>query len=276
MDRQAVIRTGSRCSRLAVVCVRLLCALLLTTIIALCMQHYIRGSRSSRLAVVCVGLLCVLLLTTNIVLYMYYSNVKEEKDSKDQTIISLSVNFTAERETLLSSIRNLTEERDQLKSSYQNLTEERDHINKNLTEEGGQQMNPKHILNGEKHLGRHFRSSYYYISTERKTWTEARQDCRERGADLVIINSREEQKFIYTEDQYVWIGLSDTHTEGVWKWVDGSPLTTAFWNVGEPNDYHKGEDCAVFQPDNPPLKTWNDIPCCYEAGWICETTLPSS
>ncbi|KAL7855606.1 hypothetical protein AOLI_G00192100 [Acnodon oligacanthus] len=152
-------------------------------------------------------------------------DVKEEKDSKDQTILSLSVNFTGERETLLSSIRNLTEERDQLKSSYHNLVEERDHINKSFIEEGGQQMNPKHILN-DKASWKTFRNSYYYVSTVRKTWAEARQDCRERGADLVVINSREEQKFIYTEDQYVWIGLSDRHAEGEWKWVDGSPLTT--------------------------------------------------
>ncbi|XP_036418070.1 C-type lectin domain family 10 member A-like [Colossoma macropomum] len=144
-----------------------------------------KGSRCSRLAVVCVGLLCVLLLTTNIV---FYINVKEEKDGLAQTISSLKVNFTAGRETLLSSIRNLTEERDQLKSSYQNLTEERDQKNRWLD---------KLRLEDLKKFG----SSYYYFSTDRKSWSEARRDCRERGADLVIINSREEQEFIKNEKQ---------------------------------------------------------------------------
>ncbi|XP_061073721.1 CD209 antigen-like protein A [Conger conger] len=70
-----------------------------------------------------------------------------------------------------------------------------------------------------------FSSKCYYFSTERKSWKDSRIHCIKWAADLVIIESDEEQEFInkYIQDYY-WIGLSDSETEGTWLWVDGTPL----------------------------------------------------
>uniref|UniRef100_A0A8C1XEA5 Si:ch211-232p21.6 n=1 Tax=Cyprinus carpio TaxID=7962 RepID=A0A8C1XEA5_CYPCA len=67
---------------------------------------------------------------------------------------------------------------------------------------------------------------FYVFSIDVKDWNSSRQRCQDLGGDLVIINSNEEQKFlakqihaIGTQTLY-WIGLTDSHTEGVWLWVD--------------------------------------------------------
>lgn len=39
----------------------------------------------------------------------------------------------------------------------------------------------------------YFRPSFYYISSIAKSWKDSRDDCLQRGADLAIINTKEEQ-----------------------------------------------------------------------------------
>ncbi|KAI3352775.1 hypothetical protein L3Q82_019352, partial [Scortum barcoo] len=69
-------------------------------------------------------------------------------------------------------------------------------------------------------------SSFYFISSQRKSWEDSRQDCKDRGADLVIVNGKEEQEFINSLKQILWIGLTDRDGEERWKWVDGSVLNS--------------------------------------------------
>ncbi|KAL7841358.1 hypothetical protein SRHO_G00250490 [Serrasalmus rhombeus] len=115
----------------------------------------------------------------------------------------------------------------------------------------------------------YFSSSIYYISTEKKSWYGSRQECRKTGADLVTIHNKEEQDFIemLRRGQKVWIGLTDRETEGIWKWVDGSGLTTRFWGHGDPTGYG---DCVVTGHRSDPVNNWADYTCNYQFVWICK------
>ncbi|XP_031670678.1 C-type lectin domain family 4 member M-like isoform X3 [Oncorhynchus kisutch] len=163
---------------------------------------------------------------------------------RDQLQISCNT-LTAERDQIQTNNNSLTKERDQLQTSNNTLTAERDQLqtsNNTLTEERDQLQKETECLkqslvqkvcpDGWKKLG----SSCYYVSTETKSWEESRQDCRNRGADLVVIKSKDDQTFVNWlcgVKNYVWIGLTDSVSEGTWKWVDDTPLTTKYWNSGQ-------------------------------------------
>ncbi|XP_024601698.1 CD209 antigen isoform X2 [Neophocaena asiaeorientalis asiaeorientalis] len=117
-----------------------------------------------------------------------------------------------------------------------------------------------------------FQGSCYLFSWTQSDWKSAVSSCKDIGAQLVIIKSPEEQKFLkiwYVRyNKPTWIGLSDHHNEGTWKWVDNSPLQLSFWKKGEPNN-HEDEDCVELYNDG-----WNDGKCSTQNSWICEK--PSS
>ncbi|XP_059361636.1 CD209 antigen-like protein A [Carassius carassius] len=104
-----------------------------------------------------------------------------------------------------------------------------------------------------------------------KNWDESRRYCREREADLIIINNREEQDFVKNisgGSELFWIGLTDIEVEDRWKWVDGSTLTSGFWVSGEPNNYQGKEDCANIHSSG-----WFDTHCNNSVKWICEKNI---
>uniref|UniRef100_A0A8C9V9T3 C-type lectin domain-containing protein n=1 Tax=Scleropages formosus TaxID=113540 RepID=A0A8C9V9T3_SCLFO len=118
-----------------------------------------------------------------------------------------------------------------------------------------------------------FSSRCYFFSasegTRRKSWPDARADCVDRGADLVEVESKEKDPHVWHLTGF-WMGLRDIHTEGVWKWLNGTELTVGYWMDGEPNDQYSTEDCAATYLKPNPLKSWNDAPCSTKLYWICE------
>ncbi|KAM9399132.1 uncharacterized protein ACWYII_031470 isoform 1-T1 [Salvelinus alpinus] len=240
--------------------------------------------RYSGAAAVCLGLLCVLLLAgiTGLLLYQRnqltsYSSLTKEGDQLQTSDNNLTAErdqpqtsnnpLTKERDQLQISCNNLTEEGDQLQTRYNTLTKERDQLQKEI-ERLKQSLVEKVCPQGWKKLG----SSCYYVSTEYKSWEESRQDCRDRGADLVVINSQEKQtlvNWLCGRRNYVWIGLTDSVTEGTWKWVDDTPLTTTFWNSGKPYG-GVALNCVYFFSSSSDTGAWWDYYCYYKYRWICE------
>ncbi|XP_055780097.1 C-type lectin domain family 4 member E-like [Salvelinus fontinalis] len=226
--------------------------------------------RYSGAATVCLGLLCVLLLAgiTGLLLYQRNQLTCSNTLTKERDPLQISCNnLTAERDQLQTSNNTLTKDEDQLQTRYNTLTKERDQLQKEI-KRLKQSTVEKVCPQGWKKLG----SSCYYVSTELKSWKESRQDCRDRGADLVVINSQEKQtlvNWLCGRRNYVWIGLTDSVTEGTWKWVYDTPLTTKYWNSGQPNG-GRAENCVYFYSWSSDTGEWWDYYCYYKYRWICE------
>ncbi|KAF4118196.1 hypothetical protein G5714_000247 [Onychostoma macrolepis] len=214
-----------------------------------------RGSRCLVLIAVGLGLICVLLLVFIILqnititaerdLINSYKNTVEDFN---QTINSLQDNYT-----------DLMTEKHQLQNNFSSLSQKKLELESKVTS-----LSDKLNMDASKRV-------CFFISNELKSWSDSRQYCRERGADLVIINTEEKQKFISSlVKERAWIGLSDTENEGNMTWVDNSTLKQGFWLRGEPNNQDGNEDCIELMPSHPALNNWNDLPCSEKRKGFCE------
>ncbi|CAM4608277.1 unnamed protein product [Leuciscus chuanchicus] len=229
-NSQTPQHTGSdtvrnRSSKAALMCLALLCVLLLTAVIVLCVHIKTKSTNYTEETHQLLNKISILTEET----HQQQTKISSltEKTHQQQTKIS---NLTVERDELLTRNTQLTKERDGLSSSNLDLIKHRDQLNKEKNELSkslrvkGKQNRLKIKLDGWIY----YKSSLYFISSENKSWTESRRYCTERGADLIIINNREEQGFVknISANVIVWTGLTDSDVENTWKWVDGSTLTS--------------------------------------------------
>ncbi|XP_026156725.1 CD209 antigen-like protein A [Mastacembelus armatus] len=110
-----------------------------------------------------------------------------------------------------------------------------------------------------------FGCSCYFKSTQEKYWFESRSDCINKEANLVSINSKEEQEFVtkLNAKGQSWISLFRESTWAYnWKWVDVSALTETFWATGHGNGYYGS--CCDQQGK------WTQSYYYNKKTWICE------
>uniref|UniRef100_A0A8C0ZMD2 C-type lectin domain-containing protein n=1 Tax=Castor canadensis TaxID=51338 RepID=A0A8C0ZMD2_CASCN len=103
-----------------------------------------------------------------------------------------------------------------------------------------------------------FQSSCYFFFMNTMTWTLSLNNCSGMGAHLVIINTQEEQEFLFhtkPRKREFYIGLTDqVFNSSFWDLTPTMLLFFSFWYVGEPND----------------IKNWNDVCCFLNMFQICE------
>ncbi|XP_077950748.1 macrophage mannose receptor 1-like [Gasterosteus aculeatus] len=107
-----------------------------------------------------------------------------------------------------------------------------------------------------------------------KSWSAARDYCREHYTDLAKIENDEEQNKVNSAkpNHYIkaWIGLYRVP----WTWSDKSQSSLRFWDSIGPNNADNKEFCGFKRPSH----QWNDADCSRLFPFVCHqvTTLKTT
>uniref|UniRef100_A0A3P9Q1D3 Asialoglycoprotein receptor 1-like n=1 Tax=Poecilia reticulata TaxID=8081 RepID=A0A3P9Q1D3_POERE len=210
--------------------------------------------------------------------FLLEENINLTRDNK-----KLSSDFTIQVYNLTQQKQNLTEELSQVKKTNQDLQTDKETLSRQIetikktwTEQKLRIINEYcHRRNNDRSSScesgwTHCQSSCYAVNnvrpTERKTWTEAQEDCKRKTSVLTVVGSEEEKLFLdntsWNGDGITgyWIGLRAEG--GRWKWINGSDLTNQVWIPKQPVD-----DYCVTSLQN---REWTSVRCTERNAWVCE------
>ncbi|KAM4678132.1 asialoglycoprotein receptor 1-like [Discoglossus pictus] len=237
------------------------------------------------------GLLSVIVGLILILLGVIVTDIQPEKKEKDQNIeyqignLSLSVHLQIQQ--MSENGKMLMEKLKETDMSVQKIMEDisKDIVQHDIRTVRAAVVKLSKIVKKLQYNGTQicpedwtqFNSSCYYFSNAGKSWEDAKKHCESENSHLVVINTKEEQKYMQklARSQFTWIGLTDA--DGEWKWVDGTNYNSVptNWRRGQPDNYHRhgvegSEDCAHLHL----LGLWNDDYCSTRYRHICEKDVP--
>jgi hypothetical protein len=117
-----------------------------------------------------------------------------------------------------------------------------------------------------------FNGKWYRVYLERIPWNVAMQRCVALGGQLAVVPDEPTWAFIRSlvKDDSLWLGATDKETEGVWKWVDGTPVVFRAWLPRQPDNSGGNENyLSAFNGG------WNDVEIKGRGrviGFVCEWT----
>lgn len=106
----------------------------------------------------------------------------------------------------------------------------------------------------------------YEVLPDCGSWLACESAAAALGGHLATVETAAEQAFISSQllAQFkgldtVWLGLSDSSTEGTFVWVTGKPLTYTNWAAGQPDNHGGIQDCVGMLPAKG--RQWDDLSC---------------
>ncbi|XP_071379861.1 collectin-11 isoform X3 [Centroberyx affinis] len=115
-------------------------------------------------------------------------------------------------------------------------------------------------------------SKVYLLVKEEKRYSDAEAYCQTRGGHLAMPKDEGANAAIagYIAEaglSRAYIGIHDLEREGLFAYVDRSPMTTfSKWRKGEPNNAYDDEDCAEMVASG----EWTDVACHPTMYFVCE------
>ncbi|XP_045898343.1 C-type lectin domain family 12 member B-like [Micropterus dolomieu] len=234
----------------------------------------------------CLGILCVILLLGIIAVCVY----------KNQNLTSQNTKLSAENHNLTSQKMKLESQRNNLTEQIRNMETKWNELNVSRAQWSIDAYCPKpqnqtiiiiilqrsnvvywlvSVVSDRQCKACQIgwlpsQSSCYVINdpdvSGQKTWEEAREDCRGKISDLVVIVDQTEKTFINDKSwgssgtKGYWIGLRAE--DGKWKWVNGSVLTENSW-IQQPAT--NGQCVISVQREG-----WKSVSCGARNRWICK------
>jgi len=186
------------------------------------------------------------------------------QNQEDLQILRLDMN---RQEYLLQVLNdNVEKQNKELKADLQNLNDKNTEQLKELRSENAEQF--KELKSKNDVFAEQFKDVYtqlkkllildgytmdpstgnrykVYIDKKRR-WVDAKSLCQLDGGELASIRNAREWQFVKGiltlsgVTDYVWLGASDSTTEGTWVWTDGSPVNYSDWYGSQPNDGTRG------------------------------------